>query len=68
MTAKVYAGKVHIEVNTPVVVKLTEDNVMEWLDNCDSVEVLNRISSYAKSLAESLQLMNNNTDDWRNRA
>ena len=68
MASNVYVGKVHITIDTPVVVELTEDNVMEWLDNCNDVKVLQRISAYSGALAKSMRSANHTTDDWRSRA
>lgn len=55
MKHKVYAGKVHVEINENIIVPLTEENICDWLSDCNDPEILKRIGRMALSFAGQLE-------------
>lgn len=55
MKYEVYSGKVHVEVRENLIVALTEENICDWLSDCDDPEILKRIGRMALSFASQLE-------------
>ena len=68
MKHEVYAGKVHVEIKEDIIVPLTSDNIMDWINDCDDPDILETIGKKALKLAADIRNNFPNDDDWRSRA
>ena len=61
-----YCGKVSVFVRGDVEVKLTENDIFNWLNSCDNAETLKYLGKAALNFARAIE--NPNFDDFRSRA